>query len=161
MHGAVEQSTNSIYGFLSLLSDLIFEDEDENGKGVRATGINNNISVQLKEKLNANMLPVVLSTYTLAIAEECRSNSLKKFNHQSKRKCDALSQEVSVSSEALQSARMKTKGALEGILAEVESHYGLELSQLHNLVAAREAELLQLKSESEPPTSPEPSVSDG
>ncbi|XP_026521846.1 triadin, partial [Notechis scutatus] len=33
MHGAVEESTNSIYGFLSLLSDLIFEDEDENGKG--------------------------------------------------------------------------------------------------------------------------------
>ncbi|XP_026561234.1 triadin isoform X2 [Pseudonaja textilis] len=32
MHGAVEESTNSIYGFLSLLSDLIFEDEDENGK---------------------------------------------------------------------------------------------------------------------------------
>ncbi|ETE64808.1 Triadin [Ophiophagus hannah] len=35
MHGAVEESTNSIYGFLSLLSDLIFEDEDENGKGER------------------------------------------------------------------------------------------------------------------------------
>ncbi|XP_025020116.1 triadin [Python bivittatus] len=33
LHGAVEDSTNSIYGFLSLLSDLIFEDEDENGKG--------------------------------------------------------------------------------------------------------------------------------
>ncbi|XP_026576291.1 keratin, type I cytoskeletal 17-like [Pseudonaja textilis] len=130
--------------------------------------------------------------------------------HQSQ--CDALNQEVSVSNEALQSAQMKTvelkrlaqaleielqslwsmKGALEGTLAEVESHYGLELSQLCNLVAAREAELLQLKSdaqnqsedykrlmdiknrleqeiatyqcllegsESEPPTSPEPSVS--
>ncbi|XP_070622065.1 triadin-like [Erythrolamprus reginae] len=33
VHSAVEESTNSIYGFLSLLSDLIFADEDENGKG--------------------------------------------------------------------------------------------------------------------------------
>ncbi|XP_058038043.1 keratin, type I cytoskeletal 17-like [Ahaetulla prasina] len=128
--------------------------------------------------------------------------------HQSQ--CDALNQEVSVSTEALQSAQMKMvelkrlaqaleielqslwsmKGALEGTLGEVESHYGLELSQLHNLVAAREEELLQLKLDaqnqaedykrlmdiknrleqeiatyhcllegSEPPTSPEPSVS--
>ncbi|XP_034271630.1 keratin, type I cytoskeletal 17-like isoform X2 [Pantherophis guttatus] len=83
--------------------------------------------------------------------------------HQSQ--CDALNQEVSDSTEALQSAQMKMvelkrlaqaleieqqslwsmKGALEGTLAEVESHYGVELSQLRNLVAAREAELLQLK----------------
>ncbi|KAM3822616.1 keratin, type I cytoskeletal 17-like [Vipera latastei] len=87
--------------------------------------------------------------------------------HQSQ--CDALNQEVSVSTEALQSAQMKMvelkrlaqaleielqslwsmKEALEGTLAEVESHYGLELSQLQNLVAAREAELLQLKSDAQ------------
>ncbi|KAK9396930.1 keratin type I cytoskeletal 17 [Crotalus adamanteus] len=41
------------------------------------------------------------------------------------------------------------KEALEGTLTEVESHYGLELSQLQNLVAAREAELLQLKSDAQ------------
>ncbi|XP_032090543.1 keratin, type I cytoskeletal 17-like [Thamnophis elegans] len=87
--------------------------------------------------------------------------------HQSQ--CDALNREVSVSTEALQSAQMKMvelkrltqaleielqslwsmKGALEGTLAEVQSHYGLELSQLRNLVAAREAELLQLKSDAQ------------
>ncbi|KAM6449552.1 keratin, type I cytoskeletal 17-like [Liasis olivaceus] len=130
--------------------------------------------------------------------------------HQSQ--CDALNQEVSVSTEALQSAQMKImelkrlaqaleielqslwsmKGALEGTLAEVESRYGMELSQLRDLVAAREVELLQLRSgaqhqaedykrlmdiknrleqeiatyrcllegsESEPLTTPEPSVS--
>ncbi|XP_025022321.1 keratin, type I cytoskeletal 17 [Python bivittatus] len=130
--------------------------------------------------------------------------------HQSQ--CDALNQEVSVSTEALQSAQMKItelkrlaqaleielqslwsmKGALEGTLAEVESRYGMQLSQLRDLVAAREAELLQLRSgaqhqaedykrlmdiknrleqeiatyrcllegsESEPLTTPEPSVS--
>ncbi|XP_039209942.1 keratin, type I cytoskeletal 19-like isoform X2 [Crotalus tigris] len=83
--------------------------------------------------------------------------------HQSQ--CDVLNQEISVSTETLQSAQMKMvelkrlaqaleielqslwsmKEALEGTLTEVESHYGLELSQLQNLVAAREAELLQLK----------------
>ncbi|XP_070582721.1 keratin, type I cytoskeletal 19-like isoform X2 [Erythrolamprus reginae] len=87
--------------------------------------------------------------------------------HQSQ--CDALNQEVSVSTEALHSAQMKMvelkrlvqaleielqslwsmKGVLEGTLAEVQSHYGLELSQLRNLVATREAELLQLKSDAQ------------
>ncbi|XP_061479719.1 triadin isoform X3 [Rhineura floridana] len=33
IHGAVEETTDRIYGFLSLLTDLIFEDEDESEKG--------------------------------------------------------------------------------------------------------------------------------
>ncbi|XP_060111743.1 keratin, type I cytoskeletal 47 kDa-like [Heteronotia binoei] len=82
-----------------------------------------------------------------------------------KAQCDAISQEVAVSTEAFQAAQVKiaelkrlaqaleielqslhnTKAALESTLAETESHYGMELSRLGDLVAAREAELLQLR----------------
>uniref|UniRef100_A0A670HYW9 Triadin n=1 Tax=Podarcis muralis TaxID=64176 RepID=A0A670HYW9_PODMU len=33
VHGAVEETTDWVYGFLSLLTDLIFEDEDESERG--------------------------------------------------------------------------------------------------------------------------------
>ncbi|XP_042312933.1 triadin [Sceloporus undulatus] len=33
VHGAVEDTTSWVYGFLSLMSDLIFEDEEESEKG--------------------------------------------------------------------------------------------------------------------------------
>uniref|UniRef100_A0A8D0DJZ9 IF rod domain-containing protein n=1 Tax=Salvator merianae TaxID=96440 RepID=A0A8D0DJZ9_SALMN len=86
-----------------------------------------------------------------------------------KSQCDALNQEVAVSTEALQAAQLKitelrrlaqaleielqslrsTKGALGGTLAETESRYGMELSQLGDLVAAREAELHQLRSDAQ------------
>uniref|UniRef100_A0ACB8GCE4 Uncharacterized protein n=1 Tax=Sphaerodactylus townsendi TaxID=933632 RepID=A0ACB8GCE4_9SAUR len=33
IHGAVEETTGWVYGSLSLLSDLIFEDEEESEKG--------------------------------------------------------------------------------------------------------------------------------
>ncbi|XP_042331707.1 keratin, type I cytoskeletal 19-like isoform X2 [Sceloporus undulatus] len=84
-----------------------------------------------------------------------------------KAQCDALNQEVAVSSEALQAAQMKiielkrlaqaleielqslrsTKIALEGTLTETESRYGMELSRLRDLISAREAELLHLRSD--------------
>ncbi|XP_053115328.1 keratin, type I cytoskeletal 17-like isoform X2 [Hemicordylus capensis] len=84
-----------------------------------------------------------------------------------KAQCDALNQEVAVSNEALQAALLKItelrrlaqaleielqslrsmKVALEGTLAETESRYGVELSRLRDLVTAREAELLQLRSD--------------
>ncbi|XP_062994134.1 LOW QUALITY PROTEIN: keratin, type I cytoskeletal 19-like [Elgaria multicarinata webbii] len=83
--------------------------------------------------------------------------------------CDAINQEVAISTEALQAAQLKitelkrlaqtleielqslrsTKGALEGTLAETESRYGMELSRLRSLVATREAELLQLRSDAQ------------
>lgn len=34
IHGAVEETTDWVYGFLSLLSDLMFEDEEESEKGI-------------------------------------------------------------------------------------------------------------------------------
>ncbi|KAL8175990.1 UNVERIFIED_CONTAM: hypothetical protein K2H54_016878 [Gekko kuhli] len=86
-----------------------------------------------------------------------------------KAQCDAISQEVTVSTEAFQTAQTKitelkrlaqtleielqslhnTKAALESTLAETKSRYGMELSQLRDLVAAREAELLQLRSDAQ------------
>ncbi|XP_061448098.1 keratin, type I cytoskeletal 17-like [Rhineura floridana] len=82
-----------------------------------------------------------------------------------KSQIDALNQEVAVNTEALQAAQLKVtelkrlaqaleielqslrsmKVALEGTLAETESRYGMEISRLRDLVAAREAELLQLR----------------
>ncbi|KAH0626832.1 hypothetical protein JD844_002083 [Phrynosoma platyrhinos] len=81
--------------------------------------------------------------------------------------CDALNREVAVSTEALQAAQMKIielkrlaqaleielqslrsmKIALEGTLMETESRYGMELSRLCDLISAREAELLHLRSD--------------
>lgn len=34
IHGAVEETTDWVYSYLSLLSDLIFEDEEESEKGI-------------------------------------------------------------------------------------------------------------------------------
>lgn len=34
IHGVVEDTTDWVYGFVSLLSDLIFEDEEESEKGI-------------------------------------------------------------------------------------------------------------------------------
>ncbi|XP_077170980.1 keratin, type I cytoskeletal 17-like [Paroedura picta] len=84
-----------------------------------------------------------------------------------KAQCDAISQEVMVSTEAFQTAQAKRtemkrlaqaleielqslrnmKAALEGTLAETQSCYGVELSRLRDLVAAREAELLKVRSD--------------
>ncbi|KAJ6660660.1 hypothetical protein lerEdw1_017657 [Lerista edwardsae] len=83
--------------------------------------------------------------------------------------CDAINQEVAISTEALQAAQLKItelkrlaqaleielqslrsmKAALESTLAETESRYGVELSRLHDLVATKEAELLQLRSDAQ------------
>ncbi|XP_025070287.1 keratin, type I cytoskeletal 19-like isoform X2 [Alligator sinensis] len=86
-----------------------------------------------------------------------------------KQQCETFTQEVATSSEALQAARTKatelkrivqsleiefqmlqsTKEALEGTLAETESHYGVEMAQLQNLVAGKEAELAQLRTDTQ------------
>ncbi|XP_015277980.1 PREDICTED: keratin, type I cytoskeletal 17-like [Gekko japonicus] len=86
-----------------------------------------------------------------------------------KAQCDAISQEVAVSTEAFQMAQMKImelkqlaqaleielqslhnmKAALESTLAETKSRYGTELSQLRDLAAAREVELMQLRSDAQ------------
>lgn len=86
-----------------------------------------------------------------------------------KAQCDAINQEVAISTEALQAAQLKLtelkrlaqaleielqslrsmKAALECTLAETESRYGMELSRLHDLVATKETELLQLRSDAQ------------
>nr|XP_020641247.1 keratin, type I cytoskeletal 19-like isoform X1 [Pogona vitticeps] len=86
-----------------------------------------------------------------------------------KSQCDAINQEVAISTEALQAAQMKItelrrlaqaleielqslqsmKIALEGTLAETESRYGTELMRLRDLCTAREAELLQLRTDAQ------------
>nr|XP_056719682.1 keratin, type I cytoskeletal 17-like [Euleptes europaea] len=101
--------------------------------------------------------------------EEVMEKNQQEAEALHKAQCDAISQQVVVSTEALQTAQVKiaelkrlaqaleielqslcsTKAALEGTLAESESRYGMELSQLRNLVAAREAELLQLRSDAQ------------
>ncbi|XP_044303029.1 keratin, type I cytoskeletal 14-like [Varanus komodoensis] len=79
--------------------------------------------------------------------------------------CEVINQEVAISTEALQAAQLKitelkrlaqaleielqslrsTKEVLECTLADTESRYGSELMRLRDLVAAREAELSQLR----------------
>ncbi|XP_054851598.1 keratin, type I cytoskeletal 17-like [Eublepharis macularius] len=101
--------------------------------------------------------------------EEVMEKNRQEAEALHKAQCDAISREVAISTEALQAAQMKimelkrllqaleielqslrsTKVALEGTLAETESRYGMELSQLRDLVAAREAELLQLRSDAQ------------
>ncbi|XP_019405934.1 PREDICTED: keratin, type I cytoskeletal 42-like isoform X2 [Crocodylus porosus] len=86
-----------------------------------------------------------------------------------KQQCETFTQEVATSNEALQGARTKAtelkrivqsleielqtlqsmKEALEGTLAETESHYGVEVAQLQNLVAGKEAELSQLRTDTQ------------
>ncbi|XP_019361996.1 PREDICTED: keratin, type I cytoskeletal 42-like isoform X2 [Gavialis gangeticus] len=86
-----------------------------------------------------------------------------------KQQCKTFTQEVATSNEALQAARTKAtelkrivqslkielqtlqsmKEALEGTLAETESHYGVEVAQLQNLVAGKEAELSQLRTDTQ------------
>ncbi|XP_048373066.1 keratin, type I cytoskeletal 47 kDa-like isoform X2 [Sphaerodactylus townsendi] len=101
--------------------------------------------------------------------EEVMEKNSQEAEALHKDQCDVISHQVVTSSEALQEAQAKiaelkrmaqtleielqslrsTKVVLEGTLTETKFHYGTELSQLRDLVAAREAELLQLRSDAQ------------
>uniref|UniRef100_A0A8D0H2H2 IF rod domain-containing protein n=1 Tax=Sphenodon punctatus TaxID=8508 RepID=A0A8D0H2H2_SPHPU len=86
-----------------------------------------------------------------------------------KEKCESITQEVAFSTEAIQAGQVKIvelkrlvqglqielqsllsmKVALEGTLAETETRYGAELARLQGLIASREADLVQLRTEAQ------------